>query len=105
MNLSVVDARRHMHLLGPTDVGKTTLIARLVLSDFEAGRGAVVIDPKGDLVEDLLQRIPAGREDEVDLLDPLDEAPPDAISWSAFSAACLSATGVREPTTFFVPRC
>lgn len=76
VNLSVVDARRHIHLLGPTGVGKTTLIARLVLSDFEAGRGAVVIDPKGDLVEDLLARIPAGREDEVDLLDPMDEAPP-----------------------------
>ncbi len=76
VNLSVVDARRHMHVLGPTGVGKTTLIARLVLSDFDAGRGAVVIDPKGDLVEDLLARIPAGREGEVDLLDPLDATPP-----------------------------
>jgi hypothetical protein len=76
VNLSIIDARRHLHVLGPTGVGKTTLIARLVLSDFDSGRGAVVIDPKGDLVEDLLARIPAGREDEVDLLDPLDEAPP-----------------------------
>jgi hypothetical protein len=76
VNISVADARRHMHLLGPTGVGKTTLIARLVLADFDAGRGAVVIDPKGDLVEDLLARVPPGREHEVDLLDPLDEAPP-----------------------------
>jgi hypothetical protein len=76
VNISVADARRHMHLLGPTGVGKTTLIARLILADFDAGRGAVVIDPKGDLVEDLLARIPAGREHKVDLLDPLDEAPP-----------------------------
>jgi hypothetical protein len=76
VNLSVADARRHLHVLGPTGVGKTTLIARLALADFDAGRGAVVIDPKGDLVEDLLARIPAGRENDVDLLDPLDEAPP-----------------------------
>jgi hypothetical protein len=76
VNLSVADARQHLHILGPTGVGKSTLIANLVLADFEAGRGAVVIDPKGDLVEDLLARIPAGRESEVDLLDPLDEAPP-----------------------------
>jgi hypothetical protein len=76
VNLSVPDARRHIHVLGPTGVGKSTLIARLVLADFDAGRGAVVIDPKGDLVEDLLARIPAGRENDVDLLDPLDEAPP-----------------------------
>ena len=57
-------------------VGKSTLIARLVLADFDAGRGAVVIDPKGDLVEDMLARIPAGREHDVDLFDPLDAAPP-----------------------------
>jgi hypothetical protein len=76
VNLSVADARRHIHVLGPTGVGKSTLIARLVLADFDAGRGTVVIDPKGDLVEDLLARIPAGRENDVDLLDPLDEAPP-----------------------------
>jgi hypothetical protein len=76
VNLAVEDARRHIHVLGPTGVGKSTLIARLVLADFDAGRGAIVIDPKGDLVEDLLARIPAGRENEVDLLDPLDEAPP-----------------------------
>jgi hypothetical protein len=76
VNLSVADARRHIHVLGPTGVGKSTLIARLVLADFDAGRGAVVIDPKGDLVEDLLARIPAGRENDVDLLDPLDESPP-----------------------------
>jgi TraM recognition site of TraD and TraG/Type IV secretion-system coupling protein DNA-binding domain len=76
VRLSVIDARQHLHILGPTGVGKSTLIGQLVLSDFNAGRGAVVIDPKGDLVEDLLARIPAGREGDVDLLDPLDPSPP-----------------------------
>jgi hypothetical protein len=76
VNLAVEDARQHLHVLGPTGVGKSTLIARLVLSDFDAGRGAIVIDPKGDLVEDVLARIPSGREGEVDLLDPMDVAPP-----------------------------
>ena len=74
--LAVADARYHLHLLGPTGVGKSTLIARLALADLEAGRGAVVIDPKGDLVEEILERIPAGLDDRVDLLDPLDPAPP-----------------------------
>ena len=73
--LSVADARYHLHLLGPTGVGKSTLIARLALDDVTDGRGAVVIDPKGDLVDDLLARIPAGLVDRVDLLDPLDPAP------------------------------
>jgi len=74
--LGVADARHHVHLLGPTGVGKSTLIARLVLEDFAAGRGAVVIDPAGDLVDDLLARIPEGEEGRVDLFDPLDPAPP-----------------------------
>jgi hypothetical protein len=74
--LAVADARYHLHLLGPTGVGKSTLIARMVLDDLAAGRGAVVIDPKGDLVEEILARIPEDAEDRVDLLDPLDPSPP-----------------------------
>jgi hypothetical protein len=74
--LAVADARYHLHLLGPTGVGKSTLIAQLVLDDLAAGRGAVVIDPKGDLVEDILARIPDRAEERVDLLDPLDPSPP-----------------------------
>ena len=74
--LAVEDARYHLHLLGPTGVGKSTLIAWLVLDYLAAGRGAVVIDPKGDLVEEILARIPKELEERVDLLDPLDPSPP-----------------------------
>jgi hypothetical protein len=74
--LAVADARYHLHLLGPTGVGKSTLIARLALDDLTLGRGAVVVDPKGDLVEDILARIPSRLEQQVDLLDPLDPCPP-----------------------------
>jgi hypothetical protein len=74
--LAVADARYHLHLLGPTGVGKSTLIARMVLDDLAAGRGAVVIDPKGDLVEEILARIPDRAENRIDLLDPLDPSPP-----------------------------
>lgn len=76
VRLDVADARHHLHLLGPTGVGKSTLIAQLALTDLAAGRGSVVIDPAGDLVDDLLARIPDGQEDRVDLFDPLDPAPP-----------------------------
>jgi hypothetical protein len=70
--LSVEDGRHHMHVIGETGTGKSTLIARMVLADAEAGRSAIVIDPKGDLVEAILGRLPASAVDRTCLLDPDD---------------------------------
>lgn len=65
------DARlRHLWLLGPTGVGKSTLIANMALQDAAAGRGFVVVDPKSDLVTDILARLPESRHDDVLVLDP-----------------------------------
>ncbi|WP_344065451.1 hypothetical protein [Nostocoides vanveenii] len=69
------DALRHLHVLGPTGVGKSTLLANLALSDMAAGHGLVVIDPKGDLVADLLSRVPEHRRADVVVLDATDPAP------------------------------
>jgi hypothetical protein len=73
--ISVEDSLHHLHVLGPTGTGKSTLLANLAVQDMAAGRGLVVIDPKGDLVRDLLERIPPARADEVVVLDPTDVAP------------------------------
>ncbi|MCI0689978.1 MAG: type IV secretion system DNA-binding domain-containing protein [Sporichthyaceae bacterium] len=62
--------RHHTHLLGLTGCGKSTLLAHLVVDDAKAGRGAVVIDPKGDLVVDILDRLPAHLADKVSVYDP-----------------------------------
>ena len=58
VRLTPADACHHVHLLGATGSGKSTLIANLALHDITEGRGVVVIDPKGDLVTDLLDRLP-----------------------------------------------
>ena len=60
VTLSVPDARFHLHVMGATGSGKSTLLTNLVLSDVAAGRGVVVIDPKGDLITDLCDRLPSG---------------------------------------------
>ncbi|MEU8007476.1 type IV secretion system DNA-binding domain-containing protein [Catellatospora sp. NPDC049111] len=70
VGLPVADARQHLHVLGSTGSGKSTLLANLVLHDIAACRGVVVIDPKGDLVNDLLDRIPASAADRLVLIDP-----------------------------------
>jgi Type IV secretion-system coupling protein DNA-binding domain/TraM recognition site of TraD and TraG len=70
--ISVADARHHIHVLGQTGTGKSTLLAQLALQDAETGRAAVVIDPKGDLVEAILERLPEQAWDRTCLIDPTD---------------------------------
>lgn len=78
--LSPKDALQHLHVLGPTGVGKSTLMLNLILQDIDAGRGVVVIDPKGDLVEDVLARMPGHRLDDVVAIDPADESQPVGLN-------------------------
>jgi hypothetical protein len=70
IGLSVTDARSHLHLLGSTGTGKTTTMLNLAAQDIAAGRGVAVLDPKGDLVRGLLERIPRERRDDVVLISP-----------------------------------
>ena len=75
VGLLVVDARQHVHLIGKTGVGKTSLLLNMILSDVHAGRGAVVLDPRGDLVLDILDRLPASYADRIAIIDPDQENP------------------------------
>jgi Type IV secretory system Conjugative DNA transfer len=68
--LQLVDRLQHMHLIGPTGTGKSTLLANLALQDIAAGRGVVLIDPKGDLVESICDRFPESRINDLIVLDP-----------------------------------
>ena len=74
------DSLQHLHVLGPTGVGKSTLLLNLIMQDIAAGRGVVVIDPKGDLVEEVLCRVPDERSDDVVVLDPADEQRPVGLN-------------------------
>ena len=81
------DALSHLHVIGPTGVGKSTLLQSLILADITAGFGVVVIDPKGDLVADVCARIPAARRRDVVVLDPADELAPVGLNPFAIPGA------------------
>lgn len=74
------DRRRHMYVVGKTGMGKSTLLMTLILQDIDAGRGVFLLDPHGDLCEDVLARIPAYRADDVIVLDPSEEQRPIGIN-------------------------
>ena len=64
------ERRQHLWMVGPTGCGKSTLLLNLALQDIEAGIGVGVVDPKGDLIRDLLERIPKEHADRLILFDP-----------------------------------
>jgi hypothetical protein len=73
VNLSLKRRLQHMHVLGGTGTGKSTLLLSMIQQDIEAGRGFAVIDPHGELIDQIVARIPAWRWDEVVIIDPSDE--------------------------------
>jgi hypothetical protein len=73
--LSAEAARHHMAVIGPSGVGKSVVLARGVLDDLAAGFGGALIDPKSDLVETILERVPDRHADRVVVLDPAASGP------------------------------
>ena len=75
VRLPIADAVYHTHLLGPTGVGKSTVLLSLALADAAEGRGLLLLDPKGDLATDFVARLPQERADDVVVLDPTNPCP------------------------------
>jgi len=79
------DRMRHCFIMGQTGTGKSTLMETMIVQDITAGRGVAVIDPHGDMIEDILLKIPAERAEDVILFDLLDRERPlgfNIIQWS-----------------------
>jgi len=75
LSISPRDSLEHCHLIGPTGSGKSTAMLHLILADINAGRSVLVLDPKTDLVNDVLMRIPEERIDDVVIIDSSDSCP------------------------------
>lgn len=81
----VAGGLQHMAIVGATGSGKSALALNLITQDLEAGRGALVLDMKGDLVDDLLARVPQKRLADVVLLDPARRGPQPGLELFAHS--------------------
>jgi hypothetical protein len=71
--ISAEDRRQHLYAVGKTGTGKTTLLRNLICQDIERGFGVGLIDPHGDLAEEILDCIPAWRADHVLYFNPADD--------------------------------
>ena len=70
------DRRRHMYMIGKSGTGKSNLMAYMARQDIQNGEGVCVIDPHGDLIEDVIAGIPKERVDDVIYFAPADTQRP-----------------------------
>jgi Helicase HerA, central domain len=68
--LPTSSALHHLHITGVTGSGKSTALASLLRADISAGRGVLLIDPRGDLINDVLAGVPSTRRDDVVVIEP-----------------------------------
>lgn len=70
------DRRRHLYIIGQTGTGKSVTLTNLITQDMKNGKGLCVIDPHGELIKDILERVPQNRIDDVIVFDPGDLSRP-----------------------------
>ncbi|HEY3915217.1 MAG TPA: type IV secretion system DNA-binding domain-containing protein [Verrucomicrobiae bacterium] len=66
------DQRQHIYVLGKSGVGKSTLLQNILVQHIALGQGIGLIDPHGDLAEELLNYIPSHRAHHLVYFNPSD---------------------------------
>src|SRR6266853_763258 len=76
--------RRHLAVFGGSGSGKSTLLRNMLAGDIAAGHGVTVVDPHGQLVEDILENhIPRYRTNDVIYFNPKDQGRAFALNMLA----------------------
>jgi energy-coupling factor transporter ATP-binding protein EcfA2 len=78
--ISLPDLRQHIYVIGKTGSGKTTLLRNMIIQHIARGHGVGLIDPHGDLAEELLNHIPRWRTDHLVYFNPSDLEFPVALN-------------------------
>ena len=74
-NIGVKDEHRMSHVLniGPTGYGKSQLLTHVALQDAEKDHGLAILNPKGDLIDELIAKLPENRLDDIIYINPAQE--------------------------------
>ncbi len=85
IRIGPADRRRHVYIIGQTGTGKSVLQQNMAYQDMMDGRGFALIDPHGDLVEDLLGKVPKERVEDIIYFNPSDMENPIGLNMFEFS--------------------
>ncbi len=94
-----LDRLYHMYVIGKTGAGKSNLLLTLILQDIRNGEGITVIDPHGDLVEQIAKSIPEHRQKDVIYFNVPDPKQPygyNPLKHVAADKRSLAASGILE---------
>ena len=86
IRLSTNDRRRHTYIIGQTGTGKSVFLENLAYQDMMDGRGFALIDPHGDLVENLLGKVPKERVEDIIYFNPGDMTHPVGLNMFEFDS-------------------
>jgi hypothetical protein len=93
------DLLRSIYLVGKTGTGKSTFLENLLLRSVDAGFGAALIDPHGDLFSRVLENLPSRHWNKVVIVRPAATACPvglNLLGAFASTSRALVASGVIE---------
>jgi len=68
--ISDEDRHRHVYIVGQTGTGKSSLLNNMIYIDIKNGKGVAVLDPHGDLAEEIAGLVPPERKDDVIYFNP-----------------------------------
>jgi hypothetical protein len=74
------DRLGHIYVIGKTGVGKSTLLLNMAISDIQKGKGICLIDPHGDIAEEILNHVPQERVNDIIYFNPKDYDYPVAFN-------------------------
>jgi len=80
IQMNTEDRMRHMFIVGQTGTGKSTLMESMILQDIQTGKGLAVVDPHGDMVDNILGKIPRKRMKDVIVFDLLEKENPPGLN-------------------------
>jgi hypothetical protein len=74
IGMTLGQRQKHAYIIGKTGTGKSTLLLQSIYQDMVNGKGLAVLDPHGDMFQELLGIIPKHRRKDVVVFNPKDEA-------------------------------
>lgn len=80
IGMTLEQREKHTYIIGKTGTGKTTMLKSSIYQDMLSGKGLAVLDPHGDMFQELLGIVPKNRQEDVVIFDPSDSEWPVGLN-------------------------